>query len=105
MPGRKILRDLEAGVPATDHEHGPRRHLVRSSVANGVRLEDIAAEPLGQLRYIGRLEGAGRDHNLLGADRPSVNFEAEQPVGASVELFYLAVQFDPERLGVALEVR
>src|SRR5439155_22572308 len=89
--GRELLRELEAGVPATDHEHGPGRYLVRSAVANGVRLEDILAEPFRQLRHIRRLEGAGRNHDLIGSDRLFINVEVEAPVFASVEFFDLAV--------------
>src|SRR5207247_3444929 len=54
--GRELLRDLEAGVPASDNEHGSRQHLVRRAVANGVGLQDIFAEPGGKLRHIGRLD-------------------------------------------------
>jgi hypothetical protein len=103
---RKLLRDLEAGVPATDHEHRPGRHLVRPAVANSVRLEDIVGEPFGQLRHICRVERAGRDHDPVSGDRPSINLEAEAPVVAEVEPLDLAVELDRELegLGVAVEV-
>src|SRR4029079_13384731 len=39
MRRRQLLCDLEAGVAAADHEHGPLRNLARSPVADGVRLE------------------------------------------------------------------
>ena len=70
-------------------------------------LEDIVGEPFGQLRHIRRLEGAGRDHDLVGGDRPSLNFEAEGPIVAEVEPLDLAVELDRELegRGVALEVR
>ncbi len=106
MRRRELLRDLKAGVAAADDENRPLRHVIGSAIADGVRLEDIVRELLGELRHVRRLEGPGRDHDLVGGGRPPVHLESEAPVDALLELHDLAVQLDRqvEGLGVALEV-
>ena len=103
---RELLRDLKAGVAATDDENRPLRHVVGPAIANGVRLEDIVRELLGELRHVRRLEGPGRDHDLVGSSRPPVQLEAKALVDALLELHDLAAQLDRqvECLGVAIEV-
>jgi len=103
---RELLRDLEAGVSSADDENGPRWHLVRPAVADGVRLRNIVAQLLGELRHVRRLEGARRDNDLVRGERPSIDLEAETPVIALFEFLDLAVQLNRqlEGLGVGLEV-
>ena len=100
--GRELLRDLKTGVAATDHNDRALRHLVRPAIADSVRLEDIALELLDELRHVRRLERPGRDHDLVGGDRPSIELEAEAPVVAAVELLDPAVQLDLQLEGLGV---
>ena len=106
MRRRQLLGDLKAGVAAADHKDRALRDVVRPAVADGVRLEDLAIKLLGELRHVRRLERPGRNHDLVGGDRLSIDLEAEAPVVAALELLDLAVELDRqlEGLGVALEI-
>src|SRR5207247_8502678 len=101
--GRELLSDLKARVPTSDDEHRPLRHVTRLAVTRAMGLPDLRGEVLGKLGHERRLEGAGRDHNLVGNDRPAVDLE-DEVIALPRNLPYLAVQLDREleRLCVAL---
>ena len=105
MGAGELLGDLKAGVAATDNERSPLRKIARSAVADGVRLEDLAREVLRQPWDVRRLERTGRDYDLIGRSRPSVDVQREAFLLGS-KLMNLAVQlhWEVERFGVALEV-
>ena len=86
----ELLGDLEAGVAAADHEHGPGRDGVGRAVGRAVELDDVAAQPLSDLRHARHLEGAGGDHDLVG------------PVRAVVELDDVAVAVAAHGLDAAV---
>ena len=46
----ELLRDLEAGVAAADHEHAALGDVRRAAVAGAVRLEHLAGEASGERR-------------------------------------------------------
>ena len=104
---RQLLRDLKASVAAADDEDDAVRHVVRPSIAHGVRLEDTVSELLGELRHVRQLEGPGRHHDLVGGHRSPVHLEPEAFVVAALEARDLGVQLDRqlESLGVVLEIR
>src|SRR5215208_1656762 len=80
--------------------------MLRAAIPHRVRLEDSGGQVLGNLGHVRLLEGAGRDHDLVGSDRSSAGeLEPETPVPVLLELLDLAVELDRqlEGLGVALE--
>ena len=103
--GRKLLGDLEARVSAPDHEHGSFGHVARPSVTSAVGLPHARVEVLGELGHERCLERPGRDHNLVGGDRPAADLEDEAPALVG-EPAHLAVELDRklEGLRIAFEV-
>jgi hypothetical protein len=56
-------------------------------------LEDIGCEPVGELRHVWRLEGAGRDHDLVGLE-PRVLESDDEPSLRRRERAHRAVELD-----------
>jgi hypothetical protein len=70
-----------------------------------MRLPDIVAESLSDVRDERRLERAGRDNDLVGGDRPAVDFK-DEPTFLGSKSAHVAIQLNREfeRLGVALQI-
>jgi hypothetical protein len=78
--GRQLLRDLEAGVPAADDQHGARGHVVRPTVVGAVRLEDLLREVRRLRRDPRHLERPGGDDDLVGLDAAVAEVDDEPTV-------------------------
>src|SRR4029453_9480839 len=102
---RELFGDLETGVSTPDHEHRPLWHIVGTSVARAVRLPNAGVELVRQLGDVRRLKWPGRDHDLVGGDRPTVHVEDKTPtlVGKPAHVA-LELDWQLEGLRVALEV-
>src|SRR4029450_12423662 len=105
MSRRELLCDLEAGVSPSDDEHRPLGHIVGTSVARAMRLPDVGVELVSELGDVRFLKWPGRDHDLVGGDRPTVHVEDKTPtlVGKPAHVA-LELDWQLEGLRVALEV-
>ena len=93
MRGRELLRDLKAGISASDYEHCSAVDVVRPSIRRAVELRHARVELLREPRHEGRLKGSGRNDDLVGADDAAANIEDETTVRAG-EPTYVAVELD-----------
>ena len=66
----QLVADLAAGCPATDHEHGAVRQVLRSAVARRIGLQHRRRNALGELRDARPLERPSGDDDVTGVDRP-----------------------------------
>src|SRR5919106_683951 len=68
--GRQLLGDLEARVPTADDKYRPLGDTRRLSVPRAMNLPHPRVEVLGELGNERRLEGPGRDDDLVSGERP-----------------------------------
>ena len=71
----EFVRDLKAGVPAPDDEHGPVGDVVGSAVVAAVELVDLSGQVLRDRGDARRLERPGGDHDLVGLVRAVVGLD------------------------------
>ena len=93
MGAGELLGDLVAGVAATDDQHRPGRHVLRSAVLAAVELRDARVEALGDRRHTRDLERAGGDHDLVGLVAAVVELDQEAAL-PSTDGAHRAAQLD-----------
>ena len=76
---RQLLRELEAGVAATDHEDASFRQVVRRAVVGAVHVRD--GEAVGEGGAARDLERTGRDDDVGGAEAAAFKLELVAAVG------------------------
>ncbi len=67
-------------MPASDHEHGAVRQILRTPVASPIGLHHGGRDAFGQLRDAQPLERAGSDDDVAGVDRPVGDRQRESAV-------------------------
>jgi hypothetical protein len=74
---RQLVRDLVAGVTATDDEGAAGRQIRRTAIASAVHVHHFRRQAIGERRDARLLERAGRKHNLVRRDRPVLELDDE----------------------------
>ena len=101
----QLLGDLESGVASTHDENGSIRDIAGLAVLGAVRLEHVGRKPARELRDERHLKWPGRDHDLIGRDRPAVHLKEKAAI-AGAKSPHPAVELDRkvERLRVLLQI-
>ena len=102
----QLFGDLESGVAATHDEDGSVGDIVGCAVLGAVGLEHVRRKPARELRDERHLKWPGRDHDLIGRDRPAVQLKEKAPLfGAESPRPAVELDRKVERLRVLLQIR
>jgi len=87
---QQFITDLAARRPAAHDKHGAVRQILGAAVARRVGLQHGRRNALGQVGNPWLLEGASRDDDATGVDRPA-RYGEHEPMVVSTQLGGLSV--------------